>query len=211
MHFYREAMSEIDRDVLRRRGLRLVWIGQIWNFLEAFVALWSAYYANSAVLLAFGLDSILEIVAGFVLIWRLNQSRTSEEETIAENRALRIVGITFFLLATVIAVQSLAVLVNWLPRPQESLIGIVLVVASAVVMTILFWLKRSVAEQLDSQALRAEAMESLICDLQDVTVLVGVGLNALFGWWWADPVAALALIPFLLREGWEAFHPDDDE
>ena len=204
-------MSEIDREVLRRRGLRLVWIGQIWNFLEAFVALWSAYYANSLVLFAFGLDSILEIVAGFVLIWRLNQSRTSKEETIAENRALRIVGITFFLLAMVIAVQSLAVLVNWLPRPQESLIGIVLVIASAVVMTILFLMKRSVAEQLDSQALRAEAMESLICDLQDVTVLVGVGLNALFGWWWADPVAALALIPFLLREGWEAFHPDDDE
>jgi divalent metal cation (Fe/Co/Zn/Cd) transporter len=71
-------------------------------------------------------------------------------------------------------------------------------------------MKRSIAEQLDSPALRAEAMESLICDLQDITVLVGVGLNALFGWWWADPVAALLLIPFLLREGWEAFHPEND-
>jgi len=71
-------------------------------------------------------------------------------------------------------------------------------------------MKRRVAEQLGSQALRAEAMESLMCDLQDVAVLVGIGLNALFGWWWADPVAAFALIPFLLREGWEAFHPDEE-
>ena len=203
-------MSSIDRDVLRRRGLRLVWIGQGWNFLEAIVALWSAYHANSIVLLAFGLDSILEIIAGFVLIWRLSASWSSEEESIAESRALRIIGTTFFLLAILVAVQSMAVLVNWLPRPQESLTGILLVIASAVVMTILFVMKRRVAEQLGSQALRAEATESLMCDLQDVTVLVGVGLNALFGWWWADPVAAFALIPFLLREGWEAFHPDDD-
>lgn len=202
-------MPSIDRDVLRRRGLRLVWIGQVWNFLEAIVALWSAYYANSIVLLAFGLDSILEIIAGFVLIWRLRASWSSEEESIAESRALQIIGITFFLLAILIAIQSTAVLVNWLPRPQESLTGIILVIASAVVMTILFVMKRRVAEQLGSQALRAEAMESLMCDLQDVAVLVGIGLNALFGWWWADPVAAFALIPFLLREGWEAFHPDE--
>jgi divalent metal cation (Fe/Co/Zn/Cd) transporter len=148
-------MSNIDRDVLRRRGLRLVWIGQMWNFLEAIVALWSAYHANSVVLLAFGLDSILEIIAGFVLIWRLSASWSSEEETIAESRALRIIGITFFLLATLLAVQSTAVLVNWLPRPQESLTGIILVLASAVVMTILFVMKRRVAEQLGSQALRA--------------------------------------------------------
>jgi divalent metal cation (Fe/Co/Zn/Cd) transporter len=127
----------------------------MWNFLEAIVALWSAYHANSVVLLAFGLDSILEIIAGFVLIWRLSASWSSEEETIAESRALRIIGITFFLLATLLAVQSTAVLVNWLPRPQESLTGIILVLASAVVMTILFVMKRRVAEQLGSQALRA--------------------------------------------------------
>ncbi|UCH37492.1 MAG: cation transporter [Candidatus Bathyarchaeota archaeon] len=203
-------MPEVNRENLRRRGLQLVWIGQFWNFLEAIVALWSAYDAGSIVLLAFGLDSILEIVAGFVLIWRLNQSRTIEEETLAENRALRIVGLTFFLLTIMIGAQSLAALGNWLPRPQESLTGIVLVIASAIIMTILFWMKRSIAEQLDSPALRAEAMESLICDLQDIIVLVGVGLNALFGWWWADPVAALLLIPLLLREGWEAFHPEND-
>jgi divalent metal cation (Fe/Co/Zn/Cd) transporter len=204
-------MSRIDRDVLRRRGLRLVWIGQVWNFLEAIVALWSAYHANSIVLLAFGLDSILEIIAGFVLIWRLSASWSSEEESKAESRALRIIGITFFLLAILIAIQSTAVLVNWLPRPQESLTGIILVITSAVVMTILFLMKRRVAEQLGSAALRAEAMESLMCDLQDVTVLVGIGLNAMYGWWWADPVSALVLIPFLLREGWEAFHPDEDD
>jgi len=92
-------------------------------------------------------------------------------------------------------------------EPQESVTGIVLVIASAVVMTFLFWAKSRTAKKLGSSALRAEAMESLMCDLQDLTVLFGLGLNALLGWWWADPVAALALIPFMLKEGWEGSRP----
>ncbi len=119
-------------------------------------------------------------------------------------------GITFFLLVAYILGQSVATLVGWFPEPRESLIGIALVIASAFVMTVLFWAKSRIAKKLGSRALRAEALESLMCDLQDLTVLLGLGLNALLGWWWADPVAALVLIPFLLKEGWEAIFPEHD-
>jgi divalent metal cation (Fe/Co/Zn/Cd) transporter len=137
-----------------------------------------------------------------VLIWRLRKE--GEEEQTVEKKALRLVGVTFFFLAAFILVQSLATLLGWLSKPEESLVGIGLVIASAVVMTVLYWEKSRIAEKLGSRALRAEAMQSLICDLQDLTVLFGLGANSLLGWWWADPVAALILIPFILKEGWEA-------
>lgn len=155
-------------------------------------------------LLAYGLDSVIEIFAGFVLIWRLGREWGHREEQAAERRALKLVGLTFFLLAAYVLFQASATLLGWLAEPKESLVGILLVVASAAVMTCLYWAKSSIAKKLGSRALRAEAVESLVCDLQDLTVLVGLGLNALMGWWWADPVAALALVPLLLKEGQEA-------
>lgn len=193
----------IDRNALRRKALILVWVGFTWNFLEAGVALWSGFIANSVALLAFGLDSLVEIFAGAVLIWRLGVEE-KQQEAAAENRALKLVGVTFFILAVYVAFQSIATLTGFLVEPQESAVGIILVVSSAVVMTILFLEKTKIARKLGSRALRAEAIESLMCDLQDLTLLFGLGLNALFGWWWADPIAALFLIPFFLREGWES-------
>ncbi len=154
------------------------------------------------------MDSIIEIFAGAVLIWRLNL-RERQEEDDAEGRALKLVGVTFFLLAAFVAFQSYATLTGFLFEPQESPVGIVLVLASAIMMSVLYLGKTRLAKQLGSCALRAEAVESLMCDLQDLTLLAGLGLNALFGWWWADPVAALFLIPFFLKEGWEAFSDTD--
>ncbi|NIU38539.1 cation transporter [Candidatus Bathyarchaeota archaeon] len=205
-----DVVPVIDRDILKQKALLLVWIGEAWNVLEAGVALWSAVTAGSVALLAFGLDSLIEIFAGGVLIWRLSRKWKRGKEEAAERRALKLVGITFFLLVAYILGQSVATLVGWLPEPRESLIGIALVIASAFVMTVLFWAKSRIAKKLGSRALRAEALESLMCDLQDLTVLLGLGLNALLGWWWADPVAALVLIPFLLKEGWEAIFPEHD-
>ena len=193
----------IDRNALRRKALILVWIGFAWNFLEAGVALWSGFVANSVALLAFGLDSLVEIFAGAVLIWRLGKEEIQKEEE-AESKALKLVGVTFFILALYVMFQSLATLTGFLVEPQQSIVGIVLVVASAMVMTILFLGKTRLATKLGSRALRAEAVESLMCDLQDLTLLFGLGLNALLGWWWADPIAALFLIPFFLKEGWES-------
>jgi divalent metal cation (Fe/Co/Zn/Cd) transporter len=196
-----------DRSVLRRNALILVWVGFLWNFLEAGVALWSSLSAGSVALFAFGLDSIVEIFAGAVLIWRLNLKDEKEEGT--EGRALKLVGATFFMLAVFVIIQSFSTLVGLNVEPQKSLVGIVLVLASAALMTVLYFGKTRIAKRLGSRALRAEAVESLMCDLQDLTIFVGLGLNALFSWWWADPVAALFLVPFFLKEGWEAFHEDE--
>jgi len=169
------------------------------------VALWGSVAAGSVALFAFGLDSIIEIFAGAVLIWRLGVNELADAES-AESRALKLVGATFFMLAAFVAFQSTATLTGLFAEPQESFLGILLVIASAILMTVLYCGKTRLAEQLGSRALRAEAVESLMCDLQDLTVLAGLGLNVLFGWWWADPVAALLLIPFFLKEGWEAFN-----
>lgn len=197
---------------LRRKALILVWAGELWNLVEAGVALWSGIGAGSVALLAFGLDSFIELFAGGVLIWHLSREWKGEEENeVAEQRAYRLIGITFFALAFIIAAQSAATLAGLLPEPDESLVGIVLVSASAVVMFALYVSKSRIAKQLGSPALRAEAVESLICDVQDMTLLVGLGLNALVGWWWADPIAALALIPFLVHEGREAFSGEEHE
>ncbi|MFQ6029110.1 MAG: cation transporter [Dehalococcoidia bacterium] len=196
-------MQAIDRPALQRRALIFVWVGEVWNLLEAGVALWTGIGASSVALVAFGLDSLIELFAGGVLIWRLSRDWDSGKEHSAELRAQKLVGATFFLLSAFILVQSLGTLFGWFAEPRESLVGIALVVASAAVMTVLYFGKTGIARTLGSGALRAEAVESLMCDLQDLTLLVGLGLNALWGWWWADPVAALALIPFFLKEGWE--------
>jgi len=179
---------------------------------EDFANGWSARNASSVALLAYGLDSLIELFAGGVLIWHLSREwREREHEEASERKAQKLVGITFFLLSAYIAIQSTGTLLGWFAEPRESLVGIILVIASAVVMTAVFFPKMSLAKKLGSPALRGEAIESLVCDLQDLTVLLGLGANALWGWWWADPVAALALIPFLLKEGWEGVKGETEE
>jgi divalent metal cation (Fe/Co/Zn/Cd) transporter len=189
-----------------------VWIGEIWNVLEAAGALWSGIGAGSVALIGFGLDSILELAAGAILIWRLQTDwHDKEEESTAERKAHKLVGITFFILAGYIFLHAIATLLGYFPEPEQTTIGIILIIASAIVMTILYFKKMAIAEKIGSRALRAEAKETLVCDLQDLTVLVGLGANFLFGWWWADPVAALGLIPFLIKEGWEGVMGEDDD
>lgn len=207
----KQGRLSLNKDALRRVALILVCIGEVWNFLEAGVAFWSAFQAGSIALLAYGLDSLIEIFAGLVLIWRLRKEWKQEEEVKAEQKALKLIGISFFVLAAYILIHSLFILFGVLPRPQESLIGVILVIASAVIMTVLYFSKVNIAKKIGSRALRAEAIESLICDLQDLTLLFGLLLNMLLGWWWADPLVALILIPFLLKEGWESFSPEKED
>lgn len=208
-----EMMSadSLARRRLRRRALLLVWIGELWNVVEAGVAFWSAKSADSVALLAYGLDSLIELFAGGVLIWHLSREWKHQEEAAAEKKALKLVGITFFVLSAYILFQAIATLLGWFTEPRESPVGIILVIASAVVMTVLYFGKTRIARRIGSPALRAEAIESLMCDLQDLALLVGLGLNALWGWWWADPIAALLLIPFLLKEGWESWKDTGEE
>ncbi len=193
----------LEAHALHRTALVLVTIGLLWNLVEAVVAFWAGFQTSSIAILAFGLDSIVELFAGGVLVWRLTTHLGEEEAEAAEQRAQRLVGFTFFLLAFYILLHSGANLAGWLPEPQPSIAGVAIVVASAVVMAILYIAKMRVATRMQSHALRAEAMESLFCDLQDVSILIGLGLNALFSWWWADPVSALFLVPFFIKEGLE--------
>ena len=204
----------VQADDLRRTALVLVSIGLAWNLVEAVVAFWAGARVGSVALIAFGLDSIIELFAGGVLVWRLRQEGDEHENEDAERRAQRLIAISFFVLAAYVALHSVASLAGLLPEPEPSLAGIGIAVASAVVMSILYVAKMRIATRMQSRALRAEAVESLFCDLQDLAILVGLGLNVLLSWWWADPVAALLLIPFFIKEGKENFsghHDHDDE
>ena len=204
-----------ELDSLRRAALLLVTVGLLWNLLEAGVAFWAGLQAGSVAVLAFGFDSIVELMAGAVLVWRLKSEREESETEAAERRAQRLLGLSFFLLAAYVVLHSGANLLGWLPEPQPSLAGVGIVVASAVVMAVLYVGKMRIASRMQSRALRAEAMESLFCDLQDLSILIGLGLNSLFSWWWADPVSALFLVPFFIKEGRENFsghcHEEDHE
>ena len=189
----------------------LVFAGLLWNLVEAGVAFWAGFQAGSVAILAFGLDSVVELGAGGVLVWRLTTERDESDAEAAERRAQRLVGISFFFLAAYVVLHSGASLVGWLPQPEPSIWGVGIVVASALVMAVLYVAKMHAASRMQSRALRAEAMETLFCDLQDLAILVGLGLHSLFSWWWADPVAALVLVPFFLKEGMENFLGHEEE
>jgi divalent metal cation (Fe/Co/Zn/Cd) transporter len=189
------------KEYLRRRAIRLEWLTIVWNSAEAIIALVAGWLAGSIALVGFGLDSVIETAAGVALLWRLRQR--GELESRAESRALRVVGWTFFALAAYVSFESARDLWQHL-APQESLVGIFLAAVSLVVMPLLGAAKRRVACTMGSRALAADAMETWLCAYLSFALLLGLALNAWLGWWWADPVAALAMVPLMLREGWEA-------
>jgi cation diffusion facilitator family transporter len=196
-----------NRLSLLKRGVRLEYFTVGWNVLEAIVAIGAGVLASSIALVGFGLDSIIETLSGLVLLWRLRKEvrgGDAEESERAEKIALIVVGITFFLLAFYVAYESGKKLL-FQEAPEESIVGIVLAVISLIVMPLLFYFKLKTGRQLSSKALEADAMETAICTYLSFTLLLGLSLNALFGWWWADPVAAIAMLPVIIKEGWEAF------
>lgn len=195
-----------ERTKLLKRGLRLEALTISWNVVEAVVAIGAGWLAGSVALVGFGLDSTIETIAASALYIRLRAEMkgASEEEAEAhEVRALRIVGITFFALALYILYEAGSTL--WLQEaPEASPIGIGLATLSLLVMPFLAWAKLRTGQALESRALIADAKETIACSYLSLTLLVGLGTNALLGWWWADPVAALLMLPWVLREGWEA-------
>jgi divalent metal cation (Fe/Co/Zn/Cd) transporter len=176
-----------------------------WNILEGIVAIGAGVAAGSIALVGFGLDSYLEVASGSVLIWRLRKHGFAEkdDEAAAEKKAILFVGITFFALALYVVYESGKKLLIH-ERPEESFIGIILAIVSLIAMPLLANYKNKLAMQIGSRALRADALETLACSWLSFTLLLGLGANALFGWWWADPVAALAMVYFLIKEGREA-------
>lgn len=192
-------------DSLRQRALRLEWFTVSWNVLEAVVAIVAGVLAGSIALVGFGLDSVIETASAVILLWRLKQTGEAEEH--AERRAVRMVGISFFVLAGYVAWEAVSALLQK-EAPQASLPGMILAAASLIVMPLLARSKRRLATEMGSKALAADSQETLACAYLSATLLVGLLANAFFGWWWADPVAALGIVVFLIREGWEAFEED---
>ena len=201
-----------DRPKLLGHALRLEYVTVGWNLIEGVIAVAAAIAAGSVALLGFGLDSFVESASGAVLIWRLQAERTgrvnSEDIEALDQRAHKLVGISLFLLAAYVAGDALVTLYEG-DRPDASLVGIVLTSLSIGVMLWLARAKREAAHALGSRALAADAFQTTACWWLSIVVLGGIGLNALFGWWWADPLAALGMTWFLVREGREAWRGDD--
>jgi divalent metal cation (Fe/Co/Zn/Cd) transporter len=210
----REASLGRTRATALRRGLRLEYLTVGWNIVEGAVAIAAAIVSGSVALLGFGVDSVVESVSGSVLIWRLGSEAHGrrDEEAIEriERNAERLVGASFFVLAAYVAFDATTSLLNG-ERPEPSVIGIALTAASIAVMLWLARAKRRAAAELGSRALAADAEQTQACWYLSVIVLAGIGLNALFGFWWADPVAALGVVVLLVREGWEAWGGEEDE
>jgi cation diffusion facilitator family transporter len=189
-----------------RRGVQLEYFTIAWNSLEAIVAIGAGIFAGSIALVGFGLDSVIEVVAGAVLLWRLRAElggACSEASERAEQWALLVVGVSFFALGGYVLYESGKKL--WLQeQPEESLVGLGLAILSLIVMPALALGKFRTARRLRSRALAADAKETAICSYLSLTLVLGLGLNAWLGWWWADPVAALAMVPLILQEGREA-------
>ena len=180
-----------------------------WNVVEATVGLVAGVLAGSVALVGFALDSIVEATSGGILIWRLKTersgARTAEE---AEQRAIRLVAAAFFALAAYVGVRASFDLVNQ-ARPDESPTGIVLAIISLIVMPVLAHKKSKLAKELDSRALQADSTQTILCMYLSAFLLVGLVANAAFGWWWADPLAGLAIAGFAAREGHELWTTKD--
>lgn len=204
-------LASTDRAFSVRLALRLEWLTIGWNVVEGVVAISAALLAGSVALLGFGIDSFVESASGAVLVWRLLAERRgmgSEDVERIDARAHKLVGASLFLLAVYIGFDaSVALWTREAPRP--SLVGIVLTVVSIVAMQWLARAKRRTARRLGSRALEADAFQTTACFWLSVFTLAGVALNAVLGWWWADPVAALGMTIFIAREGAEAWRGEE--
>ena len=201
-------MISTERLAQLHRALKLEYLTVSWNVAEGVIGIAAALAARSVALLGFGVDSFVESASGAILIWRLRaelNGRDSCSIDALDLRARKMVGASLFLLAFYVAVNAVHLL--WAhEEPKPSLVGIALTSISLAVMWWLARAKRAAARQLGSQALEADAFQTTACWWLSLISLVGVGLNAAFGWWWADPVAALGMTWFLVREGRDAWH-----
>jgi divalent metal cation (Fe/Co/Zn/Cd) transporter len=170
--------------------------------MEALVAITSGFLAGSIALLGFGLDSVIEVASGAVLVWRLHADQRETREH-AERLALRFVGVSLLALAAYVTYDAASALFRR-ESPERSLGGITLAILSLIVMPLLAHAKRSVAHSLSSGAMQADSRQTDICAYLSAILLGGLTLNALLGWWWADPVAAIGMVPLITHEGIDA-------
>jgi divalent metal cation (Fe/Co/Zn/Cd) transporter len=208
------AFATWERPRLLRRGLWLEYLTVGWNIAEGVIAVLAGVVAGSPALIGFGVDSFVESVSGGVLIWRLRSELGGNDDDgaveLLEHRAQRLVGIAFLLLAAYVTFEAIRTLVAQ-EKPDASPVGLALTALSIAVMLWLARAKRETGEALGSRALIADSKQTYACWYLSVAALTGLVLNAVFGLWWADPVAALVIAVFLVREGIEAVHGEDDD
>ena len=191
---------------LHRQAVRLEQFSIAWMLAEAGVAVTAGLIARSLALTSFGFDSVIELVSATLVLRRLQAELAGgQPDEHAERRVLRIVAVTFYLLAAYVVISSVIDLATG-AHPERSPAGIGLTVASLLVMPLLGWRKRRVGTALRNQLVLADAAETLLCATLAATTLLGLVLFAALGWWQADPIAALAVAWFALREGREAWH-----
>lgn len=200
---------------LYKKGLWLEYFTVAYNVVEAAVSIVFGAIAHSIALVGFGLDSVVESLSGFVLIWRLRQHGKilPEAEERLEKKAMRFVALTFFILGLYVLYQSLK---RWAGKeiPDPSLPGIIIAMVSMIVMPVLTWQKYRTGKQISSRALIADSKETLACAFLSAALLLGLGCNYLFGFWQADPIVGLIIVAFLFREGlesWKESHEEDSK
>jgi divalent metal cation (Fe/Co/Zn/Cd) transporter len=197
----------VDRTALLKKGVLLEYAAIGWTVAAAIAAFVAGIVADSIALVGFGLDSVIVTVSAGMLLWRLRQElegqKNKEDHTLAERRALFVIGVAFFLLSLYVVNESGSKL-YYKERSDESLFGLVLSILSLIAIPVFAVMKFRASKALESRALRSDAIKTGVFTLLPVLLFLGLGLRAWLGWWWADPVAALLMVPLIVREGWDA-------
>ncbi len=189
----------VDRERLMRRARVLAWTGNLWHVIEFGIAVGAGVAAGSIALIGFGLDSLVEVAAGSVVVWLFTGRRVANSER-AERRAQQLIAVSFYALSTYIAVEAARDLLA-ASHPEASWLGIGLAAVTAPTMPLLARAKQRIGRELGSSATVSEGAQNMLCAYLSVALLVGLGANALFGLWWADPIAALVIAAVAVREG----------
>ena len=203
MNRVNNPLGEADRVAVVRVGRWLQYATMAWNTAECVVALTAGFVAASIALVGFGFDSAIEVTSSVAALWRLWRDHDEARREASERRAMQIIGVCFLLLAAYVLYDAIGALVGG-KVPDQSTVGIVLAGLSLIVMPLLVHYKRRVANRLRSGALEAEARQTQVCAYLSAILLVGLGLNAWLGYWWADPLAGVAMVPIIAWEGIEA-------
>jgi divalent metal cation (Fe/Co/Zn/Cd) transporter len=203
MNLEATAAEQTQRLNIIRRGLNLEYLTIAYNSLEGLIAIVAGLIAGSIALIGFGFDSVIEVTSGTALLWRLHADVDEEWRERVEAITLRIVGVCFLALAIYVSYEAVSSLIDR-ELPERSVPGILLAIASLIVMPVLARAKRKVARGIDSGAMMADARQTEFCTYLSAILLGGLLCNALLGWWWADPVAALVMVPVIGKEGIEA-------
>jgi len=202
-------MAEVvlDRHAIADRGKRLEYFTIGWNTLEGIVSVIAGAFAGSISLVGFGLDSFIEVASGIALLWRMSVHAHESRRQQNEKLSLRIVGVCFLALAAYVAFESARDLITK-NSPEHSVAGIIIAIVSLIVMPLLSKAKRRVGRQLGSAAMHADARQTEFCTYLSAILLGGLLLNMALGWWWADPIAALVMLPIIAKEGIEGIRGD---